>query len=148
MPLDSRIGVLRPSNWICTRYWHTYRRPVTWSLSRLIQQLYRIWPSSLTRSYRLLVKLALVLPTQERAVEAGALARQAWAEAGGAADRLAAAATLAWLLWRAGQAEAATWIERGRSLAAGEKGNWSRGIATNWSAITKIAPIFPTCFYP
>lgn len=72
---------------------------------------------------RLLIKLALVLPTQNRAAGAEALARRAWAAQGASGD-LAAAATLAWLLWRADDAEASDWIERGTTLAAQGSGPW------------------------
>jgi adenylate cyclase len=75
------------------------------------------------------LKLALVLPTQGRAAEALALARQAWAERT-ADEELAVAATLAWLLWRSGDAEADAWIERAAALARREAGPWAAGIAT------------------
>jgi class 3 adenylate cyclase/predicted ATPase len=77
---------------------------------------------------KLLVKLALVLPTQGQAAKAEACARQAWA-AQEAAGNLAAAATLAWLLWRAGDAEAGDWIEQGATLTAQGISPWTVAVA-------------------
>ena len=68
-----------------------------------------------------------MLPTQDRAAEAEAYARQAWAEGEG----LAAAATLAWLLWRAGAAEAERLDRAGPARWSGAKpGTWAAGIAS------------------
>jgi class 3 adenylate cyclase len=82
---------------------------------------------------RLLLKLAQVLPTQDRADEAMAFAQQAWSMQGTRAG-LPAAATLAWILWRAGDGRAGDWIEqaKGAELAAqGALGAdpWAAGIA-------------------
>ncbi len=74
------------------------------------------------------LKLALVLPTQDRAAEAVICARRAWAERA-AGDELGAAATLAWLLGREGDEEAEAWIDRGRALVRAESGAWASGIA-------------------
>lgn len=76
----------------------------------------------------LLLKLALVLPTQEQDAQAEAFVRRVWA-ADEEPTRLAAAATLAWLLWRAGRPEASDWIERGRALAAQGTDRWTAGVA-------------------
>lgn len=88
----------------------------------------------------LLMRLSLVLPTQEQAAEAAACARQAW-EAHLAESEAAAAAILAWLAWRAGSSEAGEWIERAvtslgprderraaglAALAADLGGEWAR----------------------
>ena len=92
---------------------------------------------------RLEAALALVLPTQSRATDAEDLARRLWdgAERGVSDrdERLAVAATLAWLLWRRDDAEAGDWIEHGRALLAEETGraavlptgysSWRAGIA-------------------
>ncbi|MEJ2209341.1 MAG: adenylate/guanylate cyclase domain-containing protein [Anaerolineae bacterium] len=97
---------------------------------------------------RLEARLALVLPTQGRAAEAEALARRLWVGQDGrhldGNERLATAATLAWLLWRREDAEAGDCIARGRALLAGEAaghGPWQAGIAAlfndlggDWSA--------------
>lgn len=80
---------------------------------------------------RLLIKLALVLPVQDRIEEAEAFARRAWADSQGP-DSLAAAVTLAWLLWRAGNAEAGDWIEQGQALVA--RGSGEREPADDWAA--------------
>jgi class 3 adenylate cyclase len=77
---------------------------------------------------RLLLKLALTLPTQGQESEAEACARQAWMEHD-AGTELATVATLAWLLWRAGRAEAGKWIEQGRGLAAQDGTPWAAGVA-------------------
>ncbi len=77
---------------------------------------------------RLLLKLALVLPTQGQAAEAEACARQAWAAHEASGD-LAAAATLAWLLWRADDAEAGEWIKRGIALTGQGSDPWTTAVA-------------------
>jgi class 3 adenylate cyclase/tetratricopeptide (TPR) repeat protein len=77
---------------------------------------------------RLLVNLALVRPTQGQAAEAEACARRAWAAHEAAGD-LATAATLAWLLWRADDAEAGDWIERVPTLTAQGSGPWTAAVA-------------------
>jgi tetratricopeptide (TPR) repeat protein len=99
-------------------------------------------------SSALLLKLALVLPTQGQADEAEAHARRAWAmsqeERAGTADGLAASATLAWLHWRAGDEDAEDWIERGKALATGGNDRWVMGVcaqlidlAGDWAEATK-----------
>lgn len=80
------------------------------------------------------IGLALVLPTLGRSADAEALARGLWAgpDHGDPDGRLAAAATLAWLLWRRGDAGAGDWIQRSRALLAGKtagRGPWRAGIA-------------------
>ncbi len=77
---------------------------------------------------RLLVKLALVLPTQGRAAEAEICARQAWAMMPVGEDWVPAA-VLAWLLWRADDPAAHEWIAHARPLAAAATDRWSAGIA-------------------
>ena len=77
---------------------------------------------------RVLVKLAQVLPTQDRTSAAETHARQAWA-AREADTELQAALTLAWLLWRAGDAESAEWIERSKALAITSPAPWAGTVA-------------------
>ncbi len=90
---------------------------------------------------RLLVKLALVLPTQGQAEAAEASVGRAWASAPLAGD-LAPAATMAWLLWRRGAPEAGAWIEAAAMLVAARADRWMAGVATllrdlagEWSAV-------------
>jgi class 3 adenylate cyclase len=80
---------------------------------------------------QLLIKLALVLPTQGRTSEAEVCARRAWAAQAAGTD-LAAAATLAWVLWRSGDAEASDWIDRALRKARTAQGDdpWTAGVAT------------------
>jgi class 3 adenylate cyclase len=83
---------------------------------------------------RLLLKLAQVLPTQNRTAEAAAFAYQAWVMHAPRGNDLSAAATLAWILWRAGDAQAGDWIERARREASAAQGTqhadpWTAGIA-------------------
>jgi class 3 adenylate cyclase len=84
---------------------------------------------------RVLVKLAQVLPTQDRTCAAETHARQAWA-AREADIELQAAATLAWLLWRAGDAESAEWIERGKALAIDSPAPWAGAVAALLADLT------------
>jgi class 3 adenylate cyclase/tetratricopeptide (TPR) repeat protein len=104
----------------------------------------------------LLVKLALVLAVHEppalqvggRASEAVKCARQAWeaCRPAGPGDQgprgqqagsgpvekewcLAAAAALAWILWRAGDPHAAEWVDLGRQAVAYRTDPWSIGLA-------------------
>lgn len=75
-------------------------------------------------------KLALMLPTQNRAADALKTLQQAFkqqAEAG-IHENLAAVGVLAWLLWRAGKNDAPQWIERGRELAAPASSDWMAGV--------------------
>ncbi|MGD8791138.1 MAG: adenylate/guanylate cyclase domain-containing protein [Anaerolineae bacterium] len=94
---------------------------------------------------RLLLKLAQLLPIKGRDEQAREMAARAWAAevpAAGHEVRLATAATMAWLLWRAGDARAGDWIDRGQALAAGSaSGDWVAGVqallrdlAGDWSA--------------
>jgi class 3 adenylate cyclase/tetratricopeptide (TPR) repeat protein len=69
----------------------------------------------------LLLKLALVLPPQGETAVAIEHARQAW-QLKQAEHELAAAATLAWLLWRQQAEEATTWIDRAATLSHRSKG--------------------------
>jgi class 3 adenylate cyclase/tetratricopeptide (TPR) repeat protein len=84
---------------------------------------------------RLLVKLAQVLPTQDRMSEAESYARQAW-EVCEADTALQAAATLAWLLWRAGDAETDEWIKRGKALAVPSPAPWAGAVAALLADLT------------
>ncbi len=77
---------------------------------------------------RFLLKYALVLPMLGQAEAALSCARQAAALAAPGTE-LAAAATIAWLLQRAGEPEAEHWLERAAELAAREPGRWSAGVA-------------------
>jgi len=76
----------------------------------------------------LLVKLALVHPTQGQASEAEQCAREAWSLSP-VSDDLAASATLAWLLWRADSPAACEWIDHARPLAADPTDRWTAGVA-------------------
>jgi class 3 adenylate cyclase/tetratricopeptide (TPR) repeat protein len=78
---------------------------------------------------RLLVKQALVLPTQGQAGAAEDCTRRAWASPPLTGD-LAPAATLAWLLWRRGAPEAGEWIEAAAMLVAAGANRWMAGVAT------------------
>ncbi|HOU14133.1 MAG TPA: adenylate/guanylate cyclase domain-containing protein [Anaerolineae bacterium] len=75
----------------------------------------------------LLIRLALVLPTQEQAAEAEACARQAWSLSPVGED-LAPSAILAWLLWRIGDPAAREWMEHARPLAAAQTDRWTAGV--------------------
>jgi hypothetical protein len=77
---------------------------------------------------KLFVKLAQVLATQDRASLAETHARQGWAIREPDTE-LATAATLAWLLWRAGDPEASNWIERSKELAVHGAAPFASGIA-------------------
>jgi hypothetical protein len=94
---------------------------------------------------RLLLKLAQVLPLKGQDEQAREMASQAWAVEVPAVEheaRLATAATMAWLLWRAGDDRAGVWIDRGQALAAqAAPGDWVAGVqallsdlAGDWSA--------------
>lgn len=77
---------------------------------------------------RFLLRYALVLAIWGQAEAALACARQAVAMAA-PGTALAAAATMAWLLRRADQPEADSWMERASALAAQETGRWPAGVA-------------------
>ena len=82
---------------------------------------------------RLEASLALVLPTQGRDREAESLARRLWLEqerqGAGREQRLALAATRAWLLWRRGDPEMGDWIGHGRAALVSSSTSWEAGIA-------------------
>ncbi|MBN2389514.1 MAG: AAA family ATPase [Anaerolineae bacterium] len=77
-----------------------------------------------------LVKLALMLPTQEQAEEAVACAREAWSLSplDDAPCLLASSAVLAWLLWREDDKNARAWIDYARPLAATPVDRWTASI--------------------
>ncbi len=76
----------------------------------------------------LLVKLAMALPTQGQAETAETCVREAWSLSPVSED-LAASATLAWILWRAGNPAARAWIDHARPLAMNPADRWTAGIA-------------------
>lgn len=99
---------------------------------------------------RLLLKQALVLPTQGRAEEAIAHAGEAWAalEAGpdpAPAQLLEAAVILAWLLWREGDVAAGEWLALAEQLAGEDGGRWHTGVVAlladlrgDWAAAQQL----------
>jgi tetratricopeptide (TPR) repeat protein len=76
-------------------------------------------------SFNLTRKLALVLPTQDQAIEAEKLLSQMLEEK---AKDLAAVATMTWLIWRAGKKEVAKWVEKSRALIPADPDPWAAGI--------------------
>jgi class 3 adenylate cyclase/tetratricopeptide (TPR) repeat protein len=72
-------------------------------------------------------KMALTLPMVGRADEAETLLRDAEAQ-GQATFGLAASATMAWLLWRSGNPDATTWIEKTTEMLPSDPAPWEVGI--------------------
>jgi predicted negative regulator of RcsB-dependent stress response len=81
-------------------------------------------------SLDLQIKLALTLPSQQRAKEAETILRRLLNQPLPPMSELAAAATLTWLLWRADNLEAKIWLRRTKNLAAGHPtDSWAAGIS-------------------
>jgi len=78
---------------------------------------------------RVALKLALVLPTQDQTEEAITFARRANDDDLPIEMRVAASATLAWLLWRSDDREADDWIRQTETLTASPTDPWSAGVA-------------------
>ncbi len=72
-------------------------------------------------------RLALTLPMLGHADEAEKLLRDAYAQDNAAFD-LAASATLAWLLWRAGNPDATAWIDNTTEMLLPDPSPWEVGI--------------------
>ena len=72
-------------------------------------------------------RMALTLPMLGRADEAAELLRDAYAQDNAAFD-LVASATMAWLLWRAGEPDATTWIEKTAEMLPPDPSPWEVGI--------------------
>ncbi len=79
---------------------------------------------------KLILKRALVLPLTGQAQQAKACARQVW-EAHHPNSEKAAAASLAWLLWRSGDPIASDWIEQAQKLGAPQAERWE---SQQWEA--------------
>ena len=72
-------------------------------------------------------RLALALPTQNRAAEALKLLQQALKDKL-AGRNLAAVSTMAWLSWRAGKSDVLFWIHKAQRLVRRETGDWARQV--------------------